>query len=331
VSTASTLPAIESARGGPRARLRHWWLSRLPATDQWTLGQRNIYIVPTRAGLAFCATLVVLLVATINYQLNLGYALTFLLAGSALASMHMTHGTLRGLTLHMRPPAATFAGQPLVMEIVLTNPGRTRHGLGLGTEADWGSQPLAWAEAPTQGQGSVTVSCIAAKRGRVTVPPLRIESRFPFGLFRAWSIWRPNGQVWVYPAPETPAAELPPVEPVPAVGPRTMATSGAEFEGVRPWQRGDSLRQVVWKKVARSGEMVSRESRQGARQQLWLDWRQTPLGDPETRLSRLAAWVLAAEQRGLDYGLRLPGHELPCDHGPTQRDAALRMLAEWSA
>jgi hypothetical protein len=43
------------------------------------------------------ATLLVLLVASINYQLNLGYLLTFLLAGSALVGMHVCHATLRGL------------------------------------------------------------------------------------------------------------------------------------------------------------------------------------------------------------------------------------------
>ena len=51
-----------------------------------------------------------LLVASINYQLNLGYVLTFLLAGSGVVSMHLTHATLRGLTLHLKPVAPVFAG-----------------------------------------------------------------------------------------------------------------------------------------------------------------------------------------------------------------------------
>ena len=57
--------------------------SRLPLTDSITLTQRNVYILPTRPGLMLALTLLVLLVASINYQLNLGYLLTFLLAGSA--------------------------------------------------------------------------------------------------------------------------------------------------------------------------------------------------------------------------------------------------------
>ena len=40
---------------------------------------------------------------------------------------------------------------------------------------------------------------------------------------------------------------------------------------------------------------------------LWLDARHTGLADHEARLSRLAAWVLMAQQQGRTWGLRLPG------------------------
>ncbi|MDP3613107.1 MAG: DUF58 domain-containing protein, partial [Rubrivivax sp.] len=106
----------------PRARFRQWWQNRLPLTDTWELGQRNIYILPTRAGFTFVGTLIVMLLAAINYQLNLGYALTFLLAGAGLVSMHLTHGNLRGLTLHLRPLSSGFAGEPVQLDVVLSNP-----------------------------------------------------------------------------------------------------------------------------------------------------------------------------------------------------------------
>ena len=79
-----------------QARFRHWLQARLTPRDVLLLTQRNVYILPTRPGLMLAATLLVLLVASINYQLNLGYLLTFLLAGSALVGMHLCHGTLRG-------------------------------------------------------------------------------------------------------------------------------------------------------------------------------------------------------------------------------------------
>ena len=86
-----------------RRRFDSWVQARQPQTDVQHLTHRNVYILPTKAGLLFGLTVATLLVASINYQLNLGYALTFLLAGSAIVSMHWTHKTLRGLTLHLRP------------------------------------------------------------------------------------------------------------------------------------------------------------------------------------------------------------------------------------
>lgn len=313
-----------------RARWRRWWLARHPATERWTLTQRNIYIVPTGAGLAFVVTIAVLLLASINYQLNLGYALTFLLAGSALASMHMTHASLRGLTLHLRPAQPATAGRDAQLELVITNPGAQRHGVGVRVELEGAAAtPLAWADIAAQGQSILHLRFPAGARGRHGLPSLRAESRFPFGLFRAWTTWRPAGQRWVYPAAEQPAPDLPPPEPVPGGGPSSRDAGGSEFDGLRPWRRGDGLRQVVWKKVARTGEMISRESHTTARQQLWLSWSATRLPETEARLSRLAAWVQTAEAQGLLFGLRLPGQELPLGDGPAQLQAALQLLAEW--
>ncbi|HSV35294.1 MAG TPA: DUF58 domain-containing protein, partial [Ramlibacter sp.] len=104
-----------------RGRFRQWWQSRLPLSDTTTLTQRNVYIMPTRPGFMLGATLLVLLVGSINYQLNLGYLLTFLLAGSGVVGMHVCHGTLRGLTLNLTAPDAQFAGSSAPLSIVLTN------------------------------------------------------------------------------------------------------------------------------------------------------------------------------------------------------------------
>ena len=90
------------------------------------------------------------------------------------------------------------------------------------------------------------------------------------------------------------------------------------------------MRQVAWTKVARSGEMVSRETASTAGRELWLDWQAALAPDTEARLSRLAAWVLAAERAGLVHGLRLPGLELPPGQGEAHRREALESLALWT-
>jgi uncharacterized protein (DUF58 family) len=328
-------PAAAATRPRPRlfdvrGRWNAWWEGRKEPSESQTLTQRNIYIVPTRAGLAFGATLLLLLVASINYQLSLGFALTFLLAGSAAASMHMTHGSLRGLTLHLKPLQPAFAGGAAVLEVVVTNPRGARLGVGFGI--DTGARPIAlsYAELGAAGQTTVRLAWLAPRRGLHGLPLVRAESRYPFGLFRAWTIWRPAGNLWVYPKPESPMPAWPVSIATQADHPQQLAVGGGtEFDGVRAYRRGDTLRQVVWKKAARTGELVSRETAGGSQRELWLQWGQAAAGDEEARLSRLAAWVLGADASGQAYGLRLPGIELAPATGSAHRHAALQALSAW--
>jgi uncharacterized protein (DUF58 family) len=316
----------------PRARFRQWWQNRLPLTDTWQLGQRNIYILPTPAGFTFAGTMLVMLLAAINYQLNLGFALTFLLMGAGVVSMHLTHGNLRGLTLHLRALQPGFAGDPVLLDVVLSNPGRERHGLALRFEdrKAFGTAD-AWCDAPAGGQGQAHLSFVPAHRGWHAVPVLVLETHFPFGLFRAWTVWRPVARALAWPRPEQPAPPLPKSAAAPGDERTRPQATGSELDGVRPWRRGDSMRQVAWKKVARSGELVSRDTAGTASRSLWLDWAEAPGGDTEKRLSRLAAWVLQAHRDGLDCGLRLPGVELKPQHGEGHRRAALDALAQVKA
>ena len=331
VQPAPRRPLGEAAqRWSPRAWFRRWWQSRLPLTDTWQLGQRNIYILPTKAGFTFVGTLLVMLLAAINYQLNLGYALTFLLAGAGVVSMHMTHGNLRGLTLHLRPLASGFAGEPVLLEVVVDNPGRERHGLALRFE-DRGAfgKGTAWCDAAAGGQAQVHLSFVPPRRGWHAAPALVLETLFPFGLFRAWTVWRPAGRALAWPRAEQPVPPLPLAASTAGDERSRHRSSGSELDGVRPWRRGDTMRQVVWKKVARSGELVSRETAGTASRALWLDWHETGAADTELRLSRLAAWLLLADREGLDCGLRMPGRELPPQHGDAHRRQTLDLLALW--
>lgn len=311
-----------------RARLRRWWQARLPRTDQLLLTQRNIYILPTRAGSALALTLVLLLIGSINYQLNLGYVLSFLLAGSAAAGMVVGHGVLRGLRLQLLPPPALFAGQQARLQVRLSNARRApRLAIGLALQ-DAGPRPAwAWADVPGQGEATLEVGFAAERRGLHPVPVLRIETRFPLGSFCVWSVWRPAAQVLVYPPPEPQPPALPLGEPRAGASLGTSARAGGDFDGVRAYRRGDPLKLIVWKKFAKSGELLSRDTEHMQRQALWLDFARTGLPGTEARLSRLCAWVLAADSLGLDYGLQLPGQEVPVDSGSAQRQRCLHALA----
>jgi uncharacterized protein (DUF58 family) len=328
----ASLHPVKFARG----RFQQWWQARLPLTDSVVLTQRNVYILPTRPGLMLALTLMVLLVASINYQLNLGYLLTFLLAGSAVTGMHVCHGTLRGLAMNLTAPPAQFAGTAAIFDVKLTNERRSvRHGIGISvlptgdgpSELHW-----VWSDVPAQGSSSVQVAFVPRQRGLHRLPTLTAETRFPLGTFRVWTIWRPAAQMLVYPAPEMLPPPLPPGEP--RSGGASAAArwqSAGEFDGIRGYRRGDPLKLVMWKKAAKADEqgngLVVRDTQQAQRHELWLDFTQAGSLGTEARLQRLCAWVLQADRLGLSYGLRLPGLQVKPGSGEAHKRQCLEALA----
>jgi uncharacterized protein (DUF58 family) len=121
--------------------------------------------------------------------------------------------------------------------------------------------------------------------------------------------------VLAWPVPEAPAPPLPRLgRPASEQRARARRTEGSELDGVRAWRRGDTMRQVLWKKAARSGELVSRDTAALGGHELALDWQASRVpghaGDAERRLSRLAAWVLDGRPAGpgLAAGPAGPGH-----------------------
>lgn len=313
-----------------RARMQRFWLNRLTPRDNMTLTQRTVYILPTRAGWMMALTLMVLLVASINYQLNLGYMLTFLLGGSAVIGMHVCHGTLRGLALHVRTPEPQFVGRSVPVTVLLSNTRRTpRVGIGL---AVMGTDQWSWCDVPAQGSVPVQVAFHPTRRGWQTVPTLTAETRYPLGTFRVWTVMRPAAQALIYPAPEDHAPPLPPGEPRAGGASSAARQATGEFDGVRSYRRGDPQKLIVWKKVAKSDTLVSRDAQQAQRFELWLDVARAgsfsqSAGTVEQRLSRLCAWVLQADKLGLDYGLRLGDMEVSPSAGEAHRRACLQALA----
>src|SRR3990172_8921649 len=94
---------------------------RRPEPGTIFLRQNRVYILPTRAGLAFGMALGVMLVGSINYNLSLGYVLTFLLASMGLVAILHTFRNL--VHLHITPGRVepVFAGEIAWFELFVEN------------------------------------------------------------------------------------------------------------------------------------------------------------------------------------------------------------------
>ena len=303
------------------------WLYGFTPPERGTveLVHRRVYIVPARLGWFFGSTLAVLLIGSINYALSLGFVLTFLLAGLGLAGMVHTARNLARIAVTAGRAAPVFAGEAAQFRLYLDGRAAFDRPAILARHVASGSQLVV--DIPARGAAELTLSVPAERRGRLALGRVMLETRFPLGLFRAWSYLEPDVRCVVYPRPER--SPLPPQSGEAAAGALHAPTPGSDdFAGLRNYQPSDSPRHIAWKAVARSEEMLTKQFAGDAAAELWLDARLLPprLG-LEQRLSRLAGWVLAAERAGAHYGLRLPGVEIAPGRGELHQAACLQALA----
>ena len=299
------------------------WRRQEVETGPIRLDSRRLYILPTRAGLVFGALLLSLLLGAMNYAVSLAYLFTFWFAALGVVAMLHTQRNLAGLSVRPQPCSPVFAGETAHCVMLVDNPG------GLARRRVVLSHPsgaLACSDVPAHGQGELVLNLPQARRGWHRFERVDLHTLAPLGLFRCWSVLRPDWGVLVYPAPATTHRPLPEAEA--AGGEAVAARRGdEEFSALRNYQPGDPTRRIAWRTLARGGALMTKQFAGAGGGALWLDWSTLTEGDPEARLSRLTRWALDANAAGLRYGLRLPGRQIDPDIGEAQSRRCLEALA----
>ncbi len=306
-----------------KARYNRWLKKRLPPARTITLEQRRLFIFPSRPGFLFMLTLLLMLLTAINYQNNLAYALTFWLSMLFIVAVHFTHGNLMKLTIAAVSAESVFPGQQAEFKLRLSC--RSKKAGHYSVRLVWpGSETLV--DIPAGGSVDVSLFQSVGGRGWFHPPRITIESTYPLGLLRCWSYAELDFQALVWPKPI--AAPTPPLsrDRDGAVG-FSDATGVEDLAGFRDYREGDSPRHVDWRAWARGQELQTREFSAPAREDHWLEWEAFPDAGVEQRLSFLCWLALQYDARGDEYGLRLPGQELPLGAGDRQRELVLRALA----
>ncbi|WP_045221671.1 DUF58 domain-containing protein [Desulfonatronum thioautotrophicum] len=294
------------------------------------LGIQRIYILPSKTGAAYAILLVILLLISINYNNPPGYLLTFLLTGLGLVSLFHTHRGLSGLLVNHVPSTPVFAGDRAQFPIIVANPGR-RHRYAI--QAGWtrtGDAPLM--DIPPMAEATFHLGLQTKTRGELRPKRVVVTTIFPLGLFRAWSWVELPLRCLVYPTPAPAALPVPVTAASGSAVSPAQRKDGDEFDGLRTYQPGDSLRRIAWKAVARRTELISKDYAGAAEsREILLDWDDLPEEDVEVRLAQLCRLVLDAEAAGNIYSLRVPGQRIIAGSGLRHLHACLTLLALFPA
>ena len=311
----------------PRTWMARWIAQRHPRQNGIaTLHRQRIYILPTRYGLLFAVMLLVILLGAMNYGSNLAFALCFLLGGLALVGMYHTHDNLLQLKIEILGVSPVFAGETLRFQLRLENPGsRARYGITIESpEGQW----AAYRVPPRQAIRA-ELKIPTTQRGYLACPRFAISTEYPLALFHAWTWLNLAADGLVYPRPaeliEQPQLSL---RERPGQHSQNNHLAGSEdFNGLRKYRSGDAQRHIAWRAVARGRGLFTKEFVDALDTETWLDFNTWPNTDVEERLSRLCAQILATEERGSNYGLRLPTEAIKPDQGITHQNACLKALA----
>jgi uncharacterized protein (DUF58 family) len=197
--------------------------------------------------------------------LVLGYATAVALGLTGLALC-----ALAGLTVLVRPnvrlirkvtPSRITVGRPAAGRLVVTNLARWPQPAIVVVDR-LGGRPREVPVPALKVGGSRTVHypVPTERRGRLTVGPLTVECRDPFGFFRRAQSQGETDVLWVHPRMHkvfpVPVGTVPDFE-----GRMEMAKKGStSFASLREYVPGDDPRRIHWRTTARTGVLTVRES-----------------------------------------------------------------------
>ncbi len=303
--------------------IRNMILARQGADLPVRLNRRRIYILPTRAGTVFAFFLLAMLVAAINYTNNLAFLLTFLLGSISILSAIHAYANLAGLEVESGRLFPAFCGDDARLQLFFRAGGRERRRISVrigAVEDEFSLHAGAGRE--------LDLNVPTVRRGPLPLGRLVIATRYPLGLFRAWSPLVLPVSGLVYPrALAVDSLDLHhPQGGDDQEGLGAVSQSG-EFGGVRPYRPEDGVSRISWKASARGAGLFAKEFRSGVAGTLVFDWDEVRASGYEERISLLAGLVREAERLGLIYGLRLPALMIEPGSGPSWAHRCLEALA----
>lgn len=307
---------VDKARLATRwqQRIDSWMSRRAPRAKRVQLSNKNIYILPSRQGWLLCAVLVVMLLAAINYQNSLLFGLCFWIGSTFAMVIWHTWKNLAQLQLEAMPLVSGFSGERVPVPLKLTAKSQSH----LRLEISWRSlEGEDVVPAPvivnlaSESSETLSLPFEHASRGYAVTPRIVIASVYPLGILRAWSIIDLDQPVLLYPKPvygvaPNEQAFIDDSEATDDNEPQKPETGGSDFYEINPYRRGDSLNRIDWKRLAKTGEKVTKNfASQSTRAERELNYERFSHLPVEQAVSAMTGWVVEWSKAGLPFKFQL--------------------------
>ena len=306
-----------------KTRFNKFLSKRSQPQRKQVLANKNLFIFPSLAGLAFLCINVLLWLLGTNYENNMVLGLAYLLVAVFLVSIYHTFFNLAGLQLEFVRSGPCFVDEQGEVEILVS----CRNGDGKeNIKINYDDGSVALVNLIIESEARVKLFVTATQRGWFNPGRINILSRFPLGIIRCWSRPDLDAKILVYPKPIS-GTEMPVISGSQNEGTLLDETGAEDFYGFNRHEPGMSPKHIAWKKYARGQGLYNKDYVAYREQKIWLDWDALEGMSCEQRLSRLCYWVLKISSTQQAYGLRIPGVSIEPNIGLEHKLQVLKTLA----
>jgi uncharacterized protein (DUF58 family) len=306
------------------------WIKKLPwfragprDSQPYSIGNRRIYVLPTRFGLFVGLVLAVLNLGALNYNNNAAILLGFIIISICNNSLISAHLSLLAIRMQTQPVAPVFAGQTLQLATCITPSAKRSAGGNIyGLQFDDSSMSISIGAQECIAVLPITTN----KRGLFVIERIQLFTHQPLGLAKAWCYLNLHETVLIYPTPRG--------QPLNSHFNSASGKAGRDRRlktdqphHLREFRTGDSRKQIAWKISARTETLQVREYENASTDDLLLDWQSLSYIGYEQRIEQLCLWVIQAEQKHLCYALHIPGKQMPSGSGAEHKRHCLEQLA----
>jgi uncharacterized protein (DUF58 family) len=279
--------------------------------------------VPTRYGWIFIVTIFGMLAGSVNYNNNLGFLFTFLLASMAMVSLIHSYRNFSGIHIESVKTWPVFEKQPAVFHFYMRETASQCIAIRFRVH---GSEETVVDLVP-EIKSQVAVSVPAVKRGVISLDKLTIDTVYPFGLFCLKAGFNLGIDCFVYPKPisvqKLTTQDLLRAHEAEGNVPQNVD----DFKGLRSYQDGDPIQRIFWKAYSKGQGLLIKEFSGSDAPSLYFNWHKLKSDNIESKLSVLCAMILKAHGLKLRYGLILPGRRIIPDMDEHHKHRCLKALA----
>jgi len=310
-----------------QTRFNAWLKRRMPSTNRQTLSQRNIFILPSKFGFSYLLFVLLLFILGTNYQNNLIILLSYFFSSLFVTAMLYCFINLLGLNVAAKGEYQGFTDEQILIDIRIDTE-QFKQSFQLSFEGHQSHEVIALKQ-----EKLLKIAVKFDKRGIHSLGRLKLISEYPLGLFRCWTKLQFDLEVIVSPQPLF-------CQPVTSVGgdkqrePNHFENSSQPFSGedffeLRAYRIGESLNQVAWKQMAKTGQWLSKRYQDNINEKQLISLKDMPAINNEVKLRHLSYLILQLHQTEQEYGVELDTLLIPASKGQQHLTHCLKALANY--